>query len=109
MRNVEKVKEVYFPFHPIMRQTDWRPGRCAEPGATAWPGRDAHGPRDELSSVLDCVHLAKLVVQDGVVTLELEVAVELLLLKQEGKPVAVIGPHVSEGDLVQLEPLGAHF
>lgn len=41
--------------------------------------------------------------------MELEVPTELLLLKQKWEPVAVIGPHVSKGDLVQLEPLRAHF
>lgn len=58
---------------------------------------------------LHVVCLTQRIVHDGVLTLEQEVPVEPLLLKQEGKPVAVIRPHVSEGDLVQWEPLRPHF
>lgn len=54
-------------------------------------------------------HLEQLVVQDGVLPLELEVPVELPLLKQEGEPIAVIWPHVGEGDPVQWEPLRPHL
>lgn len=58
---------------------------------------------------LHVVCLTQRIVHDGVLTLEQEVPVEPLLLKQEGKPVAVVWPHVSEGDLVQWEPLRPHF
>lgn len=58
---------------------------------------------------LDIVHFTQRVVQDGVLTLELEVPTELLLLQQQWEPVAVIRPHVTKRDLVQWEPLRAHF
>lgn len=60
-------------------------------------------------SVLELIHLPQGVTEDGVLTMELEVSTELLLLKQEWEPVAVVRPHVGKGDLVQLEPLRAHF
>lgn len=60
-------------------------------------------------SVLELIHLTQGVTEDGVLTVELEVPTELLLLKQEWEPVAVVRPHVGKGDLVQLELLRAHF
>lgn len=65
-----------------------------------WPG---------LACGLECVHLMECVLHDGVLVLELEVALELPALQQQRQPVLVIGPHVFKGDLVLLEPLRPHL
>lgn len=88
-------------------------GRGAEARAGGpRPGRGQaglSGSKGQAGSALDGVHLTECVVQDGVLPLEPEVASELLSLKQQREPVAVVWPHVREGDLVQPEPLRAHL
>lgn len=74
-------------------------GVCAETGASG----------QEQTPGLELIHLMQRVVEDGVLIPEPEVPTELLLLKQQWEPVAVVWPHVCKGDLVQLEPLRAHF
>ena len=47
--------------------------------------------------------------EQGIVVEEVETAVDPLAFKEEGQPVAVVGPHLVERDVGQLEPARSHL